>query len=106
MSLFLNCASAVIDITAKVAYLLFSVRGSTLYGFWRFTWFLASAQGTNSATGLRAAIRPQILTKASDADGVMDLNRASGCNIDHRNLPDLQGQRRPEDGLLIEKLLH
>lgn len=37
---------------------------------------------------------------------VMDISMASGCNIDHRNLPDLQWQRRPEDGILIEKLLH
>lgn len=48
---FLDCVSAVIGVTVKVANLLFLVRGSN--GLWAFTWFLTSAQGTNSATGLR-----------------------------------------------------
>lgn len=66
MSLFLYYASAIIDITAKVAFLLFAVSRSTDVAS---TWFLVTAQITETDPGCN---RPT------------DPNKALGGSLDYR----------------------
>ena len=79
MSLFLNCASSVINITAKVAYWLFTVLGTVNHGpphdFWR---------QHRKQRGLPIATGPQIQIRPSDTARIIDISMASGHSIDHR----------------------
>ena len=87
MSLFLNCASVAIDITAKVASLLFTVQGE--HGSWTSTWFLLTAQTTNKAL---VAIGPGTLTRPLEAAWITDTNMALGISTacGHQHSLELQ----------------
>lgn len=91
MSLFLNCASAVIGIAAKAAYLLFTICGSMDHGLPHGFWHQYRPR-----SGLPVAVGPRAQTRPSDAAGIMDITMASGRSIDHRHSRGLRRQHGPQ----------
>lgn len=79
MSLFLNCASAIIDVTAKVAYVLFMSCGNVDHRLPLGLWHPHIPR-----TGLPVAVGPWTQMRSSDATGIMD-NMALGRSMDHRH---------------------
>ena len=78
ISLFLNCASAVIDITVKVAHLLYMDSGSMDYGLLHVL-----CHQHRPGTGLPVVLGLWTQTGPSNAAGIMDINMDSGHSTDH-----------------------
>jgi hypothetical protein len=90
MFLFLNCPSVVMDITAKGAYLLSAVYGSTAHGLPHGFWCQH-----RPGTGFPVEVGPWIQTRPFSVAGIMDINMVSGCILDQGHPPGFLWQHWP-----------